>query len=281
MSRLTSCKKPSSYTNHLNRLSGKEWIRFTKSWFVLNPAPRGAKICHPASFPEELAEHFISFFTKQGDWIIDPFAGSGSTLIAARKLGRNSWGIELYEKYVNLTRNRLLKAQKTKVESIIINGDAKNILEIKKELDIPGADFCITSPPYWNQLKRKTERRILRTEKNLDCVYGENPLDLGMIDDYNEFLRQQKIVFDNVYGVMKHGSYLVVITNNIYTEGRLWPLAFDTLKTLSEKWIPKDEKLWCQDNRKLFPFGMFHSYIGNRSHHYCLIFRKEVTHEVE
>lgn len=271
------CMKRLISIDKLNGLSGKEWIKFTKSWFVLNPTPRNVKICHPASFPEELAEPFINFFTKIGDWVVDPFAGSGSTLIAARRLGRNSWGMELYEKYVELTRRRLSEIEEGGVDSIMINGDSRNILKIRKRLNIPLADFCITSPPYWNQLKRNTERQVFRTEKQLDCIYGKNQSDLGMIDDYNEFLEQQMLIFDNLREVMKSGAYLVVITNNVYADGRLWPLAFDTLKMLSEKWVPKDEKIWCQDNRKLFPFGMFHSYIGNRSHHYCLVFRKDYS----
>ena len=99
-------------------------------------------------------------------------------------------------------------------------------------------------------------------------------MDLGLINDYHAFLLQLKFIFEDIYDLMKNKAYLVVIINNVYKNGRLWPLAFDTFKLLSEKWVPKDEMIWCQDGKKLFPFGMFHSYIGNRSHHYCLVFQK-------
>jgi DNA modification methylase len=277
----TVTQDPELRKKRLNNISGTDWIKFTKSWFILNPSPRNLKVFHPASFPEELVSQFIGFFTKKGDWIVDPFAGTGSTLVSAKKIGRNSWGIELYEKYVNLAQKRLLDIKDTNVVSIMIKGDARNVANIKKQLNLPPADFCITSPPYWNQLRRNGERQIPRKEKELDCIYGEDPSDLGLIEDYESFLEQQKIIFDVLYELMRFGSYLVIVTNNIYTEKRLWPLAFDTLRTLSETWVPKDEKLWCQDNKKLFPFGMFHSYIGNRSHHYCLIFRKEITKKRE
>ena len=49
--------------NKLNNLTGKEWIKFTKSWFIHNPPPRQKKkLLHPASFPETLVKKFIEFF---------------------------------------------------------------------------------------------------------------------------------------------------------------------------------------------------------------------------
>lgn len=74
---------------------------------------------------------------------------------------------------------------------------------------------------------------------------------------------------------MKDYGYLVVITNNVFCSGRLYPLAFDTLVSLSEKWVPKDEKIWLQDDKTLLPLGIYNAWVGNRCHQYCLIFRKE------
>jgi len=261
--------------NTLNHLHGKEWIKFTKSWFVLNPPPRKSKAMHPASFPEVLVGEFMKFFTKKNQWVLDPFAGSGSTLVAAKSLNRNSVGIELYMDYMSLARQRLEEISSLKSESIIIQADSRHLKDIFQENSLSKMDFCFTSPPYWDQLTRNSERQKIRLKNGMKTVYGTNEKDLGLIEDYNDFVHQLEIVFDNVYDVMVDGAYLVVVTNNIYSRGRLWPLAFDTFNLLSKKWTPKDEKIWCQDNKTLFPFGMFHSYIGNRAHHYCLIFRKE------
>jgi len=64
---------------------------------------------HPAMFPIRLAEQLIATFTKRGDLVIDPFVGSGTTLLAAKKAGRNYWGCDRAKKYVTLARRRLKK----------------------------------------------------------------------------------------------------------------------------------------------------------------------------
>ena len=62
---------------------------------------------HPAAFPEALPEWFIKLFTDEGDLVLDPFAGSGTTLVAARKLNRESVGIDVSQEYCELMRERL------------------------------------------------------------------------------------------------------------------------------------------------------------------------------
>jgi len=307
---MTDSKK--DVKNKLNDLDGKAWIKFTKSWVVYDskgnkvinynkpenrklsekswfihvPPPReDDKIKHPASFPESLIKEFILFFTKKGDWVLDPFLGSGSTLIAAYETGRNAVGIELSEYWAGVSKRRLESVRRqTKIDKyisgedtrqIIIVGDSREIDKIWKEHDLPKVKYVITSPPYWNQLKRNYIRQKERVKKGLPTVYSDDPRDLGNIDDYAKFLIEQKLIFDKIYDLVEDGGYLTIITNNIYADSRLYPLAFDTLITLSEKWVPKDEKLWLQDDKPLIPLGVYTSYVGNRHHQYCLIFKKD------
>ncbi len=261
-------------SNRLNGMLGSDWLPFTKTWFVYNPPPRKSKFIHPATFPDGLAEDFIQFFTKPNDWVLDPFAGSGSALVAARRLHRNSLGIELYPDFSELARKRICEVP-SNMKNIVFPGDCREILpELKKEWQ-QKIDFCITSPPYWCQLGNNNERNEERKFQGLKTLYGVDKRDLGNMEDYNKFLNEQELVFSQIDELMKLRSYIVVITNNVYRDGKLYPLAFDTFNSMCKFWVPKDEKIWCQDNKKLYPFGMFHSYIGNRSHHYCLIFRKE------
>ena len=236
-----------------------------------------SKQFHPATFPIGLAEEFIRFFTKPGEWVIDPFLGAGSTSIAAKVNNRNCVGIELYPDFLRAA-GEWTSTAKGEGRAVLIRGDARVVTPKLRGMGLPLMDFCLTSPPYWSQLsapsasKEKAEERIAA---GLDPDYGRDENDLGNILDYEVFLREQDSVFDALFDSMRERAYLVVVTNNVYHNGRLYPLAFDTFRSLSRKWVPKDERIWCQDDKKLRPFGMFHSYIGNRSHHYCLVFRKQ------
>src|SRR6266581_1860456 len=94
--------------NRLNDLNPKAWIKFQKSWFIHNPPPRehGVKP-HPAKFPETLAQEFIEFFTKPGELVFDPMAGTGSALVAAIRSGRRALGIELNPDFARLAQQRI------------------------------------------------------------------------------------------------------------------------------------------------------------------------------
>jgi DNA modification methylase len=270
----TKKRKP---VNRLNDLSGKEWIKFTKSWFKHSPPPRDrTKLSHPAGFPETLVREFVEFFTKPTMWVLDPFLGTGSTLIAARAAGRNGVGVEINPRYASMARSRLENAQSYDgTRQLVLQGNSRCLQEILAENSIKEVDFCITSPPYWNQLKRASLRQREREQKGLDTKYSDDPEDIGNISKYEEFLDAQKQIFDEVYGIMKVGGYLVVVTNNVFSEGRLYPLAFETLTSLAKTWVPKDERVWLHDDKRLLPLGMYNAWVGNRSHQYCLIFRKE------
>jgi modification methylase len=86
------------------RLSNEEWSEyFSGHWFF--PGERSGN--HLAAFPEELPRRLIRMFTFGGETVLDPFAGSGTTLVAASRLGRNSTGYELCGECLDLIRSRL------------------------------------------------------------------------------------------------------------------------------------------------------------------------------
>lgn len=78
---------------------------------VLHLATETKNKNHSAVFPDDLPEWFIKLFTRPGDWVLDPFAGSGTTNRVAQKMGRNSIGIEILPEYVQIARSRLQEVQ--------------------------------------------------------------------------------------------------------------------------------------------------------------------------
>jgi len=267
--------------NKLNDLTGKEWIKFSKSWFIHSPPRRkNNEILHPAKYPESLVSEFIQFFTKKNQWVLDPFLGSGSTLLASGELNRNGVGVELNQKYFNISKKRILEEDFSK-KIIPLKGNSTKLKEVLKNnsLEKRKFDFVITSPPYWNQLERASMRQKVRSEKGLDTKYSKAKNDIGNTTDYEEFLEQQAEIFDQVYDVTKNKSYLVVITNNIYYKSKLFPLAYDTATSLIKRgkksWVLKDEKIWLHNDKPLIALGINSAWVGNRHHQYCLIFRKE------
>lgn len=286
--------------NDLNDLTGKEWIKFTRTWFVCD-SPRYWKNkpteLHPARFPEELVSNFLGFFTKRGGAVLDPFAGSGSTLVACAEEGRVGAGVELSARYARTARERVRKAEPPQT---VIRGDAREIgqatfwrrqreaLEeggIEFRRGLPQFDFAITSPPYWRMLRTSRggvqSKHKQRAAKGLDLSYSNSRADLGNVRDYGEFIEGLGGVFDRVRRCVKGGKYLVVIAQNLRApDGTVRMLAWDLARRIEKsgrgnsRWLFQGERVWCQNTKPLGIWGYPKIFVPNYHHHYCLIFRK-------
>ncbi len=272
------------YRNRLNDLDTKDWLKFQKSWFVHNPPPRKKDVLqHPAKYPETLVQEFIEFFTKQDQVIFDPMAGTGSTLIAALRSGRHSYGIELNPAYAEIARQMLLEERQTLGDTVdpliaeVITGDSTQMTKILPAHDIPPIDYVITSPPYWDMLNAKgaETQQKRRQDDSLDVIYSDHPDDLGNIPDYEHFLNRLVRIYIKMKPFLKSKAYLTIIVKNVKKGGKIYPLAWDLARRLDGTYMLKDEKIWCQDNIRLFPYGMGNAWVSNTFHHYCLQFRNE------
>ncbi len=83
-----------------------EFLDWTKSVWTF-PTVSAKKIGHPAPFPEELPRRLIELYSFLGDVVLDPFCGSGTTCVSARRLGRQYVGYELFEEYIHIANQRL------------------------------------------------------------------------------------------------------------------------------------------------------------------------------
>lgn len=94
-------------------ISKEEFLEFTRSVWRF-PPESAEKVGHPAPFPEELPYRCIQLLTFEGDVVLDPFVGSGTTCVAALKTGRHCIGIDIEEKYVEMARERIRRVLRTK-----------------------------------------------------------------------------------------------------------------------------------------------------------------------
>jgi DNA modification methylase len=268
----------------LNDLDSKSWLKFQKSWFVHNPPPRRKDVLrHPAKFPESLALEFIEFFTKRGQVVLDPMVGTGSTLVAALRSGRQSYGLELNQIYADIARNLVneergfLGERAQDLVAEVITGDATNFLEYANKKRIPLIDYIITSPPYWNMLRARgaETQKKRRTSPEMDVFYSEDTNDLGNIDDYDEFVGRLVDIYKQFKTHLQPRAYITIIVKNVKKGGKVYPLAWDLAYHLGKIYTLKDEKIWVQDNQRLAPYGFGSAWVSNTFHHYCLQFRNE------
>lgn len=257
----------------LNLLEAKDWMVFTKSWFTHNPPPRDEKEeLHPAKFPESLIKNFMEFFTQPTEIVLDPFLGTGSTLVACDISNRQGIGVEIEERYADVARRR--------TKQPVVVGDARNLDELDILRDLKEKiDFAISSPPYWNMLKKSRGhvRSVskIREELGADVFYSGKMENLENVEDYEEYLNALHLIFSKVHKLLRPNRYLVVIIQNILTEGgEMKPVAWDLAKKLSGLFLLKQERIWCQDNKPLGCWGYPYRYVSNVHHHYCLVFEK-------
>jgi DNA modification methylase len=270
--------------NRLNDLPPKEWLKFQKSWFIHNPPPRQKNVLrHPAKFPETLAQEFIEFFTKPGQVVLDPMAGTGSALVAALRSRRNSYGIELNPAYADIARQVVAEERAQLGEAAasltaeIITGNAAHIAGHIADWRIPPIDYVITSPPYWDMLHARgaETQNHRRQTPELDVFYSDDPQDLGNIHDYEAFITRLVAIYEALQPFLRPRAYLTIIVKNVKKGGKIYPLAWDLAGRLGQTYTLKDERIWCMDNQRLAPYGLGNAWVSNTFHHYCLQFRND------
>jgi DNA modification methylase len=273
-------QKPS---NALNDLDAKSWVKATKSWFVINPRSRSQEqMSHPAKYPEELVRRFVTYFTKEGSWVLDPFAGVGSTLVACRESARNAIGIELSPEFVEIGQNGLQGVSGSGHQALLL-GDSSNSMKLISNhfsTDAPLFDYVITSPPYWNMLRKSRggneSVHKQREEQGLKQYYSDSIRDLGNIEDYKDYIASVSEILVNLNPLLAEKAYFTVVVQNVRdVDGILRPIAWDLARELSKEYDLRQEMIWCQDNKKLGCWGYPTTYVSNVHHHYCIILQKK------
>ena len=118
-------------------------------------------------------------------------------------------------------------------------------------------------------------QRKRRQSDDLDVFYSDDPNDIGNISDYDQFLEQLVSICVALKPLIRQRAYLTIIVKNIKKGGVIYPLAWDLARELGKVYTLKDEKIWCQDDIRLAPYGLGNAWVSNTFHHYCLQFRND------
>lgn len=190
------------------------------------------------TYPEALVEAFLRENTVTGDVVLDPFAGFGTTLVVAERMGRRAVGVEFQDDRASHIAGRISS------DATLICGDSRRI----DELGLPPADFVMTSPPY-----------MCRNDPQ-DPLQGYAVEGAG----YTAYLDGLADVFRRLRSVLKHDRRAVVNVSNINRYDGRTMLAWDVARALSDVMTFEGEVVigWTDDD-----------HVFGYDHEYCLIFR--------
>lgn len=211
--------------NHLNCMTAKEWVKSQIGVWQFNYERRDIrdKNLHPATFPISLAKKTVQLFTHEGELVLDPFVGSGTTLLVAQDLNRNAVGFDLQENYVALCQDRLVNNNFfNHAQQISIQDDALNI---NQYFEPETVKLIWTSPPYANLLNRKRKNKSRRGDARKNEQFGkveqysQDPRDLGTmsLEEYTETMGD---IYERLLPLLKPKGHCVINVPDMWWENQ-------------------------------------------------------------
>jgi len=214
--RLCDCKP-----THLSCLPPAEWVKCQVGVWQFSYEGRDIrdKSVHPAVFPIALARRVIELLTHRGELVLDPFVGSGTTLVAAQDLDRNAVGFDLQEKYIALCAQRLRTSLPLgNTQQVAIQDDARHI---PLYLQAGTVKLIWTSPPYANLLNRPRKNKSRRYRKNEQYgkveQYSQDEPDLGTMA-LEEYTQAMGDIFESLLPLLQPRAHCVINVPDMWWE---------------------------------------------------------------
>jgi DNA modification methylase len=219
---LTETKQSKINDINLNRWKEYDDI-ITDSLWILNKRDNSG-VHHAGywgNFVPQIPNQLLRRYTKKGEWVLDPFLGSGTTLIEAQRLGRNAVGIELSKKVLEQTKKNIAKEKNqfdVKLEFINRDSSSVDLKNNLSSLQIKSFQFQIFHPPYWDIIKFSDHKSDLSNAKSID-----------------DFLNSFGKVLDNCLPLLDKKRYAAVVISDKYTGGEWIPLGFYVMQEVLKR----------------------------------------------
>ncbi|OFY66643.1 MAG: DNA methyltransferase [Bacteroidetes bacterium RIFCSPLOWO2_02_FULL_36_8] len=267
--------------NKINCLTAKDWLKNQLGvWeFYYEKRDIRDKTVHPATFPISMARKVIELFSHEGELVLDPFVGSGTTLVACQDTNRNAVGFDLQKKYVDLSNKRLSNQQLfNSSKQLAILDDARNISQHLKPRCVK---LIWTSPPYANLLNRERKNKSRRDRDNgqLGKVeqYSQDERDLGTLE-LEIYAKQMGDIYESLLSVLRDDGHCVINVPDMWWDNKRITIHISLIEELRKRGYEfRNTIIWDRRNvvNNIGIFGWPSNYITmGTTFEYLLHFKK-------